>query len=44
MRHRLIHGYGEVELDLVWRAVTVHLEPLIASLELLIEQEGAPDA
>jgi uncharacterized protein with HEPN domain len=44
MRHRLIHGYDEVELDVVWRVVTVHLEPLIASLEPLIEQEGPPDA
>jgi uncharacterized protein with HEPN domain len=22
LRHRLIHGYGEVRLDLVWRVVT----------------------
>ena len=43
MRHRLIHGYDEVELDVVWRVLTAHLEPLLAALEPLIEQEGAAD-
>jgi uncharacterized protein with HEPN domain len=42
LRHRLIHGYDEVEFDVVWRVVTVRLESLIASLEPLIEQEGRP--
>jgi uncharacterized protein with HEPN domain len=32
MRHRLIHGYGDVRLDLVWRVAHEHLVPLIASL------------
>ena len=32
MRHRLIHGYGDVRLDLVWKVVQDHLVPLIASL------------
>lgn len=44
MRHRLIHGYGEVELDVVWRVVAEHLDPLIADLEPLIGQEGPPEA
>jgi uncharacterized protein with HEPN domain len=44
LRHRLIHDYDEVRLDVVWRVVTEHLDPLIASLEPLIEQEGQPDA
>lgn len=44
MRHRLIHGYDEVDLDVVWRVVTEHLEPLIVALEPLIRQEGASDA
>jgi uncharacterized protein with HEPN domain len=42
MRHRLIHGYDEVELDVVWRVVTQHLDLLIAALEPLIEQESPP--
>jgi uncharacterized protein with HEPN domain len=32
MRHRLIHGYGEVRLDLVWRVAAERLDPLIVAL------------
>jgi uncharacterized protein with HEPN domain len=44
LRHRLIHGYDDVRLAIVWRVVTEHLGPLIASLEPLIGLEGPPDA
>ena len=44
MRHRLIHGYAEVDLDLVWSVVGTKLGPLIAVLAPLIPPEGAPDA
>jgi uncharacterized protein with HEPN domain len=33
MRHRLIHGYADVRLDLVWVVLREHLPPLIAALE-----------
>ena len=36
MRHRLIHGYAEVRLDLVWLVLGNHLGPLIAALEGLL--------
>ncbi|SDE88976.1 HepT-like ribonuclease domain-containing protein [Rhodospira trueperi] len=36
MRHRLIHGYAEVRIDLVWRVATERLAPLIAVIEPLI--------
>ena len=36
MRHRLIHGYGEVRLDIVWIVVHDHLDSLIAELTRLI--------
>jgi uncharacterized protein with HEPN domain len=39
MRHRLIHGYAEVRLDLVWTVVRDRLGPLIAQLEALIPGE-----
>ena len=44
MRHRLIHGYDEVDLDRVWRALRDDLAPLIAVLEQLVprENEGGP--
>ncbi len=44
MRHRLIHGYAEVRLDLVWLVLRVHLDPLITQLEALLADEtgGGP--
>jgi uncharacterized protein with HEPN domain len=39
MRHRLIHGYGEVRLDLVWMVVRDRLSPLIVQLAALIPDE-----
>ncbi len=41
MRNRLIHGYADVRLDLVWSVAAVALAPLIAALEPLIPDEGA---
>jgi uncharacterized protein with HEPN domain len=41
MRHRLIHGYGDVRLDIVWTVIREHLDPLIAELARLIpESDG----
>jgi uncharacterized protein with HEPN domain len=42
MRHRLIHGYAEVSLDLVWTVAKERLGPLIEALEPLIGDEEAP--
>jgi uncharacterized protein with HEPN domain len=36
MRHRLIHGYGNVRLDLVWLVLRDHLGPLIDTLDRLV--------
>jgi uncharacterized protein with HEPN domain len=35
MRHRLIHGYGDVRLDLVWTVLCDRLPPLLVILEHL---------
>lgn len=40
MRHRLIHGYGEVRLDLVWAVLQDRLGPLITILAALVPDEG----
>jgi uncharacterized protein with HEPN domain len=40
MRHRLIHGYAEVRLDLVWTVAHERLAPLISALEPLIPKEA----
>ncbi|MBV9234951.1 MAG: DUF86 domain-containing protein [Xanthobacteraceae bacterium] len=36
MRHRLIHGYADVRLDIVWIVLRDHLGSLIAELEGLL--------
>ena len=36
MRHRLIHGYAEVRVDVVWRVVQADLPGLITALEALV--------
>ena len=38
LRHRLIHGYDEVDLDILWDIVQVDLPPLIAELEEIVEE------
>jgi uncharacterized protein with HEPN domain len=41
LRHRLIHGYAEVRLDLVWHVATERLGPLVAMLQALLPPEDA---
>src|SRR5436309_5591282 len=40
MRHRLIHGYGEVRLDVVWMVLCDRVGPLITALERLAPGEA----
>lgn len=35
-RHRLIHGYDAVDLDLLWAIINNDLPPLIADLEQIV--------
>ncbi len=35
-RDRLVHGYAEVNLDILWEIVTRDLPPLIAEIERLL--------
>ena len=35
-RNRLIHGYDEVDLDVLWKIITDELDPLIQDLEAII--------
>lgn len=39
-RDRLIHGYFDVDLDIVWQIITRDLPPLIAGLEKIISPKG----
>jgi uncharacterized protein with HEPN domain len=34
MRNRLIHGYFDIDAEIVWRTVTLELPPLIEALAL----------
>ncbi|GAB4536501.1 MAG: hypothetical protein Kow0063_22120 [Anaerolineae bacterium] len=36
MRHRLIHGYDVVELNILWDTVQIDLPPLIEQLERIL--------
>ena len=40
MRHKLIHAYFEVDLDMVWRTTVDELLPLIQALEAIIASES----
>jgi uncharacterized protein with HEPN domain len=33
MRHRLVHAYFDINLDVLWKTVQEDLPPLVASLE-----------
>ena len=39
MRHRLIHGYADVDLELVWQVVMEDIPPLVGTLEPLVPPE-----
>jgi uncharacterized protein with HEPN domain len=43
MRHRLVHDYNQVDLDLVWTVARDRLPELIAVLEPLVPPPGADD-
>lgn len=40
MRHRLIHGYFDIDMDRVWDTVTNDLPPLITELEKIVASVG----
>ncbi len=39
MRNRLIHGYFDIDSDIVWATVTLELPPLLPKLRSLLDQE-----
>jgi len=39
LRNRLIHGYYEVDFDILWQIVIQDLPPLIAELEKIVPPE-----
>ncbi len=43
MRYRLVHGYGDVRLEIVWRVTKEMLPSLVATLRPLIPPKSAPE-
>ena len=41
MRNRLIHGYFDIDLDIVWDTVCNDLPPLIRKLEGIVSRENS---
>lgn len=39
MRNRLIHGYFDIDLDIVWKTTVEDIPPLILELEKIIASE-----
>ncbi|MCX7926382.1 MAG: DUF86 domain-containing protein [Fimbriimonadales bacterium] len=37
MRHRLVHGYYDIDLDVVWSTIQHDLQPLISDLEVILQ-------
>ena len=44
MRNRLVHGYDEVDLDVLWDTVQDDLPPLVTTLEALPKTDGGGEA
>ena len=42
LRNRLVHGYDDVDLDILWTIVTKDLPPLIRELDAVIIRNSAP--
>lgn len=38
-RNRLVHGYDEIDFDVLWRIVTVELPPLVAQITTILADE-----
>ena len=39
MRNRLVHGYDEIDLDVLWDTIEFDLPPLIKTLQQILESE-----
>jgi len=38
MRNHIVHGYDQIDLEIVWNVVTVELRPLVASIERMLQE------
>lgn len=40
LRNRLIHGYDQVDFDILWQILTTDLPPLVDTLETILSSHG----
>lgn len=40
IRHRLVHGYDDINFDILWETVTIALPPFVRTLESIIGSES----
>jgi len=40
LRHRLIHGYDQVDFDILWQILTQDLPPLLSELERIAQADS----
>ena len=40
MRNRIVHGYFDINLDIVWRAVIEEVPLLLTAIKPILEEEG----
>ncbi len=43
MRHRLVHAYFDINLDVLWKTIQQDLPPLIAALKEALKREQGQD-
>ncbi len=43
MRHRLVHDYGNVDLEVVWETIQFHLPLLFNQLQQFFSERGEPN-
>jgi uncharacterized protein with HEPN domain len=43
MRNRLVHDYGQIDFEIVWETVSIHLPQLREDLERFFESEASED-
>jgi len=44
LRNRLIHGYDQVDFDILWQILTKDLPPLVEQLQRILSSGGRPKA
>ena len=44
MRHRLIHAYFDINVEVVWQTIVQDLPPLLSALEKILQEDSSGPA